>query len=115
MENNIFKQVGNNIQSILNENNKSQQYLADKLNVSKQVMSKIILGAKAINVAEITQIATALNVTVDNLLKVNQENNMCHKFAFMGQVKNEKTKERIDFLKNVIDEILILEEYADGK
>lgn len=115
MENNIFKQVGNNIQNILIANNKSQQYLADKLDVSKQVMSKIVTGSKAINVAEITQIANALDVPVDALLQVRQKNEMEHNFDFMGRVDNKETKEKIEFLKTVIDEIIMLEEYGDDK
>lgn len=31
----------------------------------------------------------------------------------MGQIKNEKTRQKVEFLKNVIDEILFLEEYAN--
>ncbi len=115
MVKNVFQQVGNNIQNILNEKNKSQQYLADKLNISKQVMSKIIMGSKAINVVEITEIAKVLDVPVDTLLNIKEENKTNHKFAFMGRVENKKTQEKINFLKTVIDEIVMLEEYADGK
>ena len=43
MTKNIFQQVGNNIQDVLREKNKTQQYLANKLNISKQVMSKIVI------------------------------------------------------------------------
>ena len=38
-----------------------------------------------------------------------------HNFSFMGQVKNEETKKKIEFLQTVIDEILMLEEYADAR
>ena len=34
-------------------------------------------------------------------------------FSYMGQIKNEKTRQKVEFLKNVIDEILFLEEYAN--
>jgi hypothetical protein len=33
-------------------------------------------------------------------------------FAFINHVENEKTKEKIKLLKTIIEEILILEEYA---
>ena len=113
MSGNIFRQVGNNIQSVLNEINKNQQYLADRLNVSKQVMSKIINGSKAINVSEISQIADILGVSVERLLNVKEET-VNHNFAFMGSLNNEKTKEKIELLKTVIDQIIMLEEYANG-
>lgn len=110
----FFKQVGNNIQQVLNQQGKTQQYLANQLGISKQVMSKIISGAKAINVAEISQIAKSLNVSTDCLLTNEVLKIPAHNFSFMGNVKNEKTRKKIEFLKTVIDEIVFLEEYADG-
>lgn len=109
----FFKRVGNNILQILNKQGKTQQYLANQLGISKQVMSKIISGAKAINVAEITQIANCLNVSTDCLLTNDVLQTPAHNFSFMGDVKNEKTRKKIEFLKTVIDEIVFLEEYAD--
>ena len=112
---NIFKQVGNNIQAILEKRGLTQQFLADKLNISKQVMSKIISGSKSINVAEISAVADVLNVSVGDLLQTNNINKDSHAFSFMGSVTNEKTKEKIFFLKDIIDEILLMENYADGR
>lgn len=114
MNENMFQQVGNNILTILQEKNKTQQYLADKLNISKQVMSKIIMGAKAINVYEISQIASGLEVPVEQLLNVKQDP-ISHNFSFMGRVENERTKKKIELLKTIIDEIILLEEYAGGE
>lgn len=115
MENTIFKQVGNNIQLLLEKRNLTQQFLADKLNVSKQVMSKIISGSKSINVAEISAIASVLDVSIDNLLQVGKPNEECHSFSFMGSISNPKTREKIELLKNAIDEILYMEDYANGR
>lgn len=115
MKNAIFEQVGNNIQKVLNEQGKTQQFLAEQLDVSKQVMSKIVSGAKAINVAEISQIANILNVSTDYLLTVENVQESVHNFSFMGKVKNEETKKKIEILKTVIDEILMLEEYLDAE
>ena len=112
MKNNIFQQVGSNIQAILEERGLTQQSLADKLNISKQVMSKIINGSKAINVMEITTIANVLNVEVNKLLVVNSPTDEEHSFSFMGRIKNEQTREKIEILKDVIDEILLMEEYV---
>lgn len=115
MNNTIFEQVGNNIQKVLNEQGKTQQFLADQLGISKQVMSKIVSGAKAINVAEISQIANILNVSTDYLLTTEKVQETVHNFSFMGKVKNEETKKKIEFLKTVIEEILILEECIDAE
>ena len=115
MNNTFFEQVGKNIQCVLCEQGKNQQFLADCLGISKQVMSKIISGSKAINVAEISRIAEALNVSTDQLLSVQTIEKSEHNFNFMGNVKKEETREKIEFLKTVIDEIIMLEEYADRK
>ncbi len=113
MADNLFQQVGNNIQKVLQEKGKTQQYLADTLNISKQVMSKIIMGAKAINVSEISKIASILDVSVERLLDVREKEAEVHNFSFMGNVENENTKEKIGLLRTIIDEIILLEEYAN--
>ena len=115
MNNTIFEQVGSNIQKVLNEQGKTQQFLADQLGISKQVMSKIVGGVKAINVAEISLIAKILNVSTDYLLTTGMIQETVHNFSFMGKVKNEETKKKIEFLKTVIEEILILEECIDAE
>ena len=115
MDNAIFRQVGNNIQSILSVQGKTQQFLAEQLGISKQVMSKIITGAKAINVAEISKIANVLNVSVDRLLETSVIQEPVHNFSFKGQVKSASTKQKIEILQKIIDEKLWMEEYADAK
>lgn len=114
-ENSFFKEVGNNIQRILIEQGRTQLFLAERLGISKQVMSKIIAGGKAINVMEIIKIADALKVSADELLSVGEVQEPMHHFSFMGQVKNEATKRKIETLQTVIDEILMLEEYEDER
>ena len=113
MENNLFTQFGNNILNALNKQGKSQQYLASELGVSKQVMSKIITGAKAINVVEISKIASVLNVSVDSLLETKkpQPKMLVHNLAYMGEVKNPETRKKIEIVKTIIEEIVMLEEY----
>lgn len=110
----FFEQVGKQISKILTEKNMTQQSLATSLNVSRQVLNKIILGQKAINVAEITKIAIALDTPVECLLNVSAPIAKEPTFSFMGNIKNPKTKEKVLLLKEVIDEILFLEDYANG-
>ena len=115
METNIFKSVGENIKKALINNNMTQISLAEVLGISKQVLSKIINGQKAINIAEISMISKALNVSVDSLMEVEpQEPVLSPQFNFMGSIKKESTKEKFNMLRTVIDEILFLEEYANG-
>lgn len=108
-----FKEVGFNIQHLLKERNMTQQALADTLGISKQVMSKIISGAKAINVAEISRIASSLGTTVDRLLVSATKATEVQAFSFMGQISKDSTREKISVLNEVIKEILLLEEMAE--
>lgn len=105
-----FKQVGANIQQKLVLKGMTQQNLADKLHISKQVMSKIINGNKAINVAELAGIAQYLDTTTDELLKAPEATTINDAVSFMGSIKNEETRQKIDLIRSAIDDILILEE-----
>ena len=108
-----FAQVGRNIKATLDAMGKTQQFLADQLSVSKQVMNKIIKGTKAINVNEIAQIAAVLGVTIDSLLKVSDIPVPKTSLSFMGHVTDEAMQEKIDFLRSAIDEIHLLEALVD--
>ena len=105
-----FAQVGANIQRELDKRSMTQQNLADELSISKQVMNKIIKGAKAINVSEIAKIASVLGTTTDTLLTVNVCINVSGNLAFMGRIIDEQTREKVELLQSAIDEIRFLEE-----
>lgn len=111
---NNFRQVGKNISLAMEERGITQQYLADRLGVSKQVMSKIINGKKAINVAELSQIASILGCSADMLLSV-KSNSEEHKpvFVFMGTIQNEEARSNVDLLRDVIDQIHLLEDIVN--
>lgn len=110
-----FTQVGDNIYKKLVENNMTQQELADNLGISKQVMNKIIKGNKAINVNEISKIAETLQTTTDELLTITSDSLMVDDMSFMGAIQDHETKEKIDIIRNAIDEILMLEELLDNE
>lgn len=64
----IFEQIGEKIAYWLKSQDETQSFFAERMGISKQVMSKIINGKKAINIDEIARIATIMGVTVDELL-----------------------------------------------
>jgi len=114
MNSNAFKQIGNNILKVLEERQLSQQFLADKLKISKQVMSKIISGNKATNVVEISKIANILDVSVDTLVQISEVAEIAPVYSFMGQISRETTKEKILKLEQVIGELILLERFSDA-
>lgn len=109
-----FSQVGANIQKQLNLKGVTQQRLADLLGISKQVMNKIIKGSKAINVYELSQIASILGTTTDELLTVENESVTVDNLSFMGSVTCEETLERINLIRQAIDEIHLLEDLLNA-
>ena len=105
-----FSQVGDNIQRKLDARGVTQQSLAHDLGISKQVMNKIIKGSKAINVNELSKIASILGTTTDELLTVVNESNNVDSLSFMGNVTSEEIREKINLLRLAIDEIHLLED-----
>lgn len=67
-------------------------YFCSDAPVYKQVMNKIIKGQKAINVSELSRIATSLGTTTDDILSVDAANAIEAKdwLSFMGQIINTK-------------------------
>ncbi|MGM9598314.1 MAG: helix-turn-helix domain-containing protein [Faecousia sp.] len=109
-----YAQVGANIQKELDKKSMTQQSLADALSVSKQVMSKIIKGAKAINVSELAKIADILGTTADALLTMNVNNVPTESVAFMGTIQDEKMREKVEMMVSAINEIQMLEGLIDA-
>jgi transcriptional regulator with XRE-family HTH domain len=111
---NNYTQVGKNISMLMEQRGMTQQNLANRLGISKQVMSKIIKGNKAINVTELSQIASILDTTTDFLLTVNN-NTISSDFgcAFMGMIKDDETRVKVELLRNAIDQIYLLEELVN--
>ena len=108
---NFFEQVGRNILSILDEQNMTQVFLAKQIGVSRQVMQKITKGKKAINALEISEIANALQVSIDRMThKFEVSNDVDSLVLFMGKISNIDVKEKFDFLNTIIDEIVHLED-----
>ena len=105
----LYQTVGQRILEVLSKRNWTQQYLADQLGVSKQVMSKILKGDKKTTIAEISKIAEILRVTVDELLTPVQEivyplqTEEDLAVAFMGKASTDAGKTGIRRAFDVID------------
>ncbi|WP_186579787.1 helix-turn-helix domain-containing protein [Aquibacillus kalidii] len=107
-----FENIGNKINLWLKEQNLPQHFFAQRMGISPQVMSKIINGKKAINVNELSKIASIMSISVDELLIPDKESPIIQDpIMFMiGNLKNENTKEKLQFLNHVMDEMIDLED-----
>lgn len=103
---NMNEIINNNIMNIMKQNDKKQIELAGQLGVSKQVISKMLSGARIINAIELQKIAEFLGVTMETLVKVPQvlpETNTVK--AFMGRVESQEAKDGLaiaDEIANLI-------------
>ena len=85
--------IVNNIQAELKKKNKKQVDLAEEIGVSKQTMSKIMNGARAINEIELHKISEYLQVSLYSLMKMPEkpmDTSVIH--SFMGRVKTEEAR-----------------------
>lgn len=86
--------IANNIQNQLKKENKKQIDLAEGIGVSRQTMSKIMNGARAINAIELHKISEYLHVPMETLMKMPEhpvDTNVIH--AFMGGLRHRKHEE----------------------
>ena len=110
----LYELIGERIQSYLNQYNVSQKEFAEQINVSPQVMNKIIQGKKAINAMEIQQIAKALSISTDQLVgEVQSAAPITDPVLYMmGKTENEQTKEKLRFLDHIMEQMLRIKEIA---
>lgn len=99
---NMNELISNNIIRIMKQNGKKQIDLAGYIGVSKQVISKMLSGARVINAVELQKIAEFLCVSMESLVKIPEvvsETNTVK--AFMGIVESKEAKEGL----KIADEI----------
>lgn len=117
----FYEMVGQRIIERLNELKWTQQNLADKLKISKQVMSKILKGEKKTTILEIKNIAENLTLSVDKLLSpINKKIELIKQEKcsivpeFMGRVSTEDGNVGINKAMNIIETILDYENAYDN-
>ena len=99
--------VASNIQAEMKKENKKQVDLAEGIGASKQTMSKIMNGAKAINAIELYKASEYLHVPADSLMKMPEkliDTNVIH--GFMKCVKTEEARKGIQLADELSDMIL---------
>lgn len=93
-----------NIQTIMRKRSMKQVNLASKINVSKQTISKMLSGDRMINAVELTAIANAMNVSIEELVRIptsQSEINVIR--AFMGEVKTPEAKHGLEIADELAD------------
>lgn len=103
---NMNELISNNIINIMKQNKKKQIDLAGYIGVSKQVVSKMLSGARVVNAVELQKIAEFLSVSMESLVKIPEtipETNAVK--AFMGGVESPEAKEGLKIADEIADMI----------
>jgi transcriptional regulator with XRE-family HTH domain len=103
---NMNEIISNNIMNIMKQKEKKQVDLADYLGVSKQIISKMLSGARVINAVELQKISEFLGVSMESLVKIPQvipETNTVK--VFMGRVESLEAKEGLKIADEIADMI----------
>jgi len=109
--------VGNRIQERLDEIGWSQSRLAEELDVSRQIVNKIIHGRKNITLEEIKLIADKLGISLEDLVqkKVEDEVEEDPMIAFMGEVDTQEAKDGLNKAKEIMDLIIFHRDVNDSR
>ena len=98
--------IAQNINSALKKTGKKQYELADAIGYSRQIVSNMLSGSRAINAIELKKISDFCNVSMESLVKLPEkpvETNVAR--VFMEQVQTEEAKkgiERAVFLRKIL-------------
>lgn len=101
-----FEEIGARIKALREERDMSQEQLAQGMDISRPVVTKIEGGKKAINSLELRQIADILGVTTDVLTKpVAEEDTLVGRFR-ATQTDEEEQFRSIEKIELIFKEIL---------
>lgn len=99
--------IGRNIFRILKENNIMQTELAERLNMPKQTINKILHGRRNVAIAELRQISEILNVPMEILLQEQSRQIEMEPIKFfMGNVSSKEAKSGLLHAKNIMEMIV---------
>ena len=108
------KVVALNINESLRNKNLKQTELASYLNISPQIVSKILSGVRGVSAFELKKISTFLNLPMDVFFEdknINQNNLMAR--MFMGRITTEEGQKALELTDELIN--IYLENYQFQK
>ena len=109
--------VGKRIQERLDEIGWSQSRLAEELDVSRQIVNKIVHGRKNVTLEEIILIAGILGISLEVLVEEKNENEVEEDpmINFMGEVDTQEAKKGLSKAKEVMDLIIFHRDINDSQ
>lgn len=94
-----------NVQAWLKENDKSQQWLADEINVSRALIGHMLSGRRAILPERIEALAEVLNISVKELVKDSSKSEDLT-VQLRGQTSNRRSKQDLKSMMFAIEDYI---------
>ena len=108
--------VINNVQDWLKANNRSQKWLAEQIAITPGLMSQILSGKRKLQTKQLINIATVINVPLEELTMSQAERNLqAPSYQLRGSLSNESSKQAFDQLLWDIERYVELEDSANGR
>ncbi len=107
-----YQEIGRRIASYRNELGLSQEVVAERMGISRAVLSKIENGQKAVNAMELQAACTALGVDLNDLIEERPHSLVS---AFMGSAKTEPARQAIKSVDRLVQEYIWQLRIAEGE
>ena len=108
--------IAKNILASLKAKKKKQKELAKYLEVSPQIMSKIMNGERSVSAFEMKKISEFLNVSFKDLLKESDNNvdELNIPLVFMGKISSEGGRKAVELANDVADTIIFYDRIIEN-
>jgi transcriptional regulator with XRE-family HTH domain len=107
-----YQEIGRRIASYRNQLGLSQEVVAERMGISRAVLSKIENGQKAINAMELQAACTALGLDLNDLIEERPQSLV---LAFMGSAKTEPARQAIISVDRLVQEYTWQLRIAEGE
>lgn len=102
--------ISNKVKAWLERENKSYQWLADQLDVSKSLVGHMLSGERKITSERIVQLAKLMNSSIEELLYHKSKNEGPLTVQLRGRTSTRKSKRELESLLFAIEDYVGLQE-----
>lgn len=101
-----YAEIGERIRRLREQHRLTQDELAQAIEVSRPVMSKIEAGKKALSSLELRRIADRLGTSTDDLTRPVDEESLSGRFRARGEISEEELEGCLPGIERLVGEVL---------
>lgn len=113
--NSINQVVIDRLKLWLSENDKSIQWLADEMGVSKSLVGHILTGERALLPKRIMQIAKIMKMSVEELISEPPKEKQIYEVHLRGKLETRMSKRQMSYLLFAIEDCVELQRQLAAK